>query len=270
MKERRGFVWPEERRCAVTLTYDDALPVQRKVAAPRLAALGMTATFYLDAGTGFTEHVEEWRAVAAMGHELGNHTLFHPGRREDIGPDSCLDEPYNLCDYSLRRWTDEIRIANCLLRLTDGQTERSFGNTYCQTTIGRTPREIELAGPILRHFVAGRGAYREAPITPEALNCGALGHLGGDRWSFERMRGHIEQAMDIGGWVIFMFHGIGPGEHAYFIEGVEHDRLIGYLDKRRTTIWTASVVQAVRHLKAAGYPPAAERNKDNAAVVCYK
>jgi peptidoglycan/xylan/chitin deacetylase (PgdA/CDA1 family) len=252
MNNRSVFTWPSGQRCAVSLTYDDALPVHHQTVAPLLATRGLAATFYLNGSPGFTDHAGAWRQVAALGHELGNHTLFHPGRREELSPGA---DPYNLCDYTVERWLDEMRIANALLRLTDGQTERTFGNTYCQTTLGRKPHEVDLAEPIRRLFVAGRGTYVERVITPACLNYGSLGHLGGDRWGFDRIRGYIDQAAAAGGWVIFLFHGVGAGTHGWFIETAEHARLVDYLAAERSRIWTTSVVQGARHLQAAGYGP---------------
>ena len=67
------------KRCAVVLTYDDALDVDLDNAIPALDSLGLKATFYLSGYSGtLNTRLKEWRAVAAEGHELGNHTLFHP------------------------------------------------------------------------------------------------------------------------------------------------------------------------------------------------
>ena len=82
MTAQQGFKWPAGQRCAVTLTYDDAVPVHYEKVAPRLAQKGMTATFNVYPHNHFTENADQWKPVAALGHELGNHTLFHPCRRE--------------------------------------------------------------------------------------------------------------------------------------------------------------------------------------------
>src|SRR6187549_2205138 len=67
------------KKCAVVLTYDDALNVHLDNVVPLLDSLGLKATFYLSAYfPGCKERIAEWRKVAAHGHELGNHTLFHP------------------------------------------------------------------------------------------------------------------------------------------------------------------------------------------------
>ena len=68
-----------DKKCAVALTYDDALNVHLDHAVPILDSLGLKATFYLSGYfPAFRERVADWKAAAAKGHELGNHTLFHP------------------------------------------------------------------------------------------------------------------------------------------------------------------------------------------------
>lgn len=47
--------------------------------------------------------------VVARGHELGNHTIFHPCRKR--GESSWLADEYDLRAYTPRRWSDEMRVA---------------------------------------------------------------------------------------------------------------------------------------------------------------
>ncbi|MDZ7691647.1 MAG: polysaccharide deacetylase family protein [Balneolaceae bacterium] len=80
------------KQAAVALTYDDALAVQLQHAVPLLDSLDLKATFYLTGYfPGFRNHIDAWKEVAVNGHELGNHTLFHPCKggpgREWVQPD---------------------------------------------------------------------------------------------------------------------------------------------------------------------------------------
>ena len=69
----------KNKKCAVVITYDDAINEHLDNAIPVLDSLGLKATFYLTAySPACAKRLTEWRAVAARGHELGNHTLFHP------------------------------------------------------------------------------------------------------------------------------------------------------------------------------------------------
>ena len=250
MVNPRTFRWPRGAQCAVSLTYDDAVAVHHKVVAPMLAEKGLTATFNLSCHGGVTEEVEQWRRVADLGHELGNHTLFHPCRRDPPGRYAWLSPEYDLCDYTVERWTDEIRVANCLLRPIDGRSERTFGNTCCHTSIGRGDQEVQLDDLILRYFVAGRGPCNGRIVDPTGASFGGLGHLSGDRKTMRELGREIEQAVYCGGWIIYMFHGVGEGTHKSFIEADQHELLVDFLAGNPERIWTASMVEVATYLKA--------------------
>lgn len=252
MTEYRSFTWPQGQRCAVSLTYDDALPIHYEMVAPLLAEKGLIATFNVFAHSGFTDDTSNWKRVASLGHELGNHTLFHPCRREPEERYRWLAPHYDLCNYTRQRWLDEIRVANCLLHMIDGQSERTFGNT-CNTSIGGGKHKVDLGELITSLFIAGRGPCNGRIVEPANLNYGALGHFNGDGRSFIDIQQDIEQAMDQGGWIIFMFHGVGEGTHNGFIETKQHTRLIEYLAEHTEQIWTASMVKAATHLRQAGF-----------------
>jgi sialate O-acetylesterase len=253
MAEHQGFEWPDGQRCAVSLTYDDALPVHIDMVAPLLTEKGLTATFNLEAHSGLTEDPYVWRDVASQGHELGNHTLFHPCRQDPEKPAGWLAPDYDLCTYTPRRWLDEMRVANCLLRMIDGESDRTFGNTCCNTHIGRGENGVDLADLIIRLFVAGRGACNGRIVQPTSLRYGALGHFDGDGTTFTDLRQRIERAVDLGGWIIFMFHGVGEGTHDLFIETGEHARLIDHLGENSGRIWTSSMVKVASYLKRTGH-----------------
>jgi peptidoglycan/xylan/chitin deacetylase (PgdA/CDA1 family) len=67
------------KQCAVVLTYDDALNVHLDKVIPALDSLDLKGTFYLSGfSPSFRTRVKDWSVVAQSGHELGNHTLYHP------------------------------------------------------------------------------------------------------------------------------------------------------------------------------------------------
>jgi hypothetical protein len=71
--------WPNGAKAAVCLTYDDALDGHLDVAIPQLDAAGLKGTFFCTGNSPtLYSRMEEWRKAASNGHELGNHTLFHP------------------------------------------------------------------------------------------------------------------------------------------------------------------------------------------------
>lgn len=250
--EEAGFRWPAGQRAAVSLTYDDSVPVHHERVAPRLTELGLRATFYLSAGHAFTADPLAWRPVAEAGHELGNHTLFHPCRRDANNAD-WVRPYYDLKAYTPERWEDEVRVANAMLKLVDGEAERTFGNTCCVTELGPDDDRVSLSPLIAKHFVAGRGPFNETVVTPERLDYRALGHFGTDGRTFAEIQPWIDEAIERGGWTVIMTHGVGEGTHGLFIADAEHEKMLAYLAARKAEVWTAPVVDVAKHLKAEGY-----------------
>src|ERR1017187_10539301 len=74
-----AFRWPGGAKAAVALTYDDGVDADLDHAIPDLDARNLRATFYVPGSSAsLSKRMEEWRTAARRGHELGNHTLFHP------------------------------------------------------------------------------------------------------------------------------------------------------------------------------------------------
>src|SRR5438132_8379481 len=96
------------KKCAVSLTYDDALNVDLDNVVPALDSLGLKGTFYLSGYSGaLNNRIDEWRAIAKNGHELGNHTMYHPCAG---GPGrGFVTADYDLRNYTFHRLADEIK-----------------------------------------------------------------------------------------------------------------------------------------------------------------
>ena len=67
------------KSCAVVLTYDDGLNIDLTHVIPALDSVRLKGTFYIsDYFDGLKDQIFRWRNAAAEGHELGNHTVWHP------------------------------------------------------------------------------------------------------------------------------------------------------------------------------------------------
>jgi hypothetical protein len=246
--------WPDGAACAVSLSYDDSIPVHHLHVAPLLEEHGLRATFYLSVRN--LESPEAWKAIAARGHELGNHSLFHPCRREPTPGFAWLAEAYDLKGYTPGRFRDELIVANLVFDLLDGRRPRTYGNNCTNLTIGRGENEQPMDPILAELFVAARGTITNRPVDPARPEFTRLGHYSGDGKSFAQLREEIDQARAGGGWIIYMFHGVGTGTHPLFVADDEHRQLITWLAQERGKIWTAPVVQVASYLKAR--QPAAE------------
>ncbi len=247
------FHWPANQRCAVSLTYDDALPVHYEYVGPGLAAAGLRGTFNITISQDPVLHPEAWRTLAQAGHELANHTLFHPCRRTPPENYGWLEEHYDLCDYTPKRFEQELTVANLVLYLLDGKRERTYGNTCCNTTLGRGDQETSMDDILRKLFVAARGPINQHIADPLAgINLMQVGHFSGDTQaaSWADIQQEIGEAAEMGGWIVFMIHGVGKGTHGLYMETETHEKLVTWLGEKRAEIWTAPFIEAAKWVKS--------------------
>ena len=235
-----SFHWPENYKAAVCLTYDDGLDCHLDVAVPALDAAGLKGTFYC---TGFSSslhnRLEEWRAITIGGHELGNHSLFHPcdGERFDwVRPE------YDYRTYTITRLRDELYTANSLLMAVDGMKERTYAYTCSDFEVGR----INFVDSIRNMFVAARS---DGPV-PESIDqvdlhfapsWGVVDPTGTD------MINYVKEAQEKGTIAIFMFHSVGGG---YLnVSAKAHQELLDYLKANKDEIWTDTFIHIMKYIR---------------------
>ena len=241
------FVWPNGAKAAVSLTYDDAVPVHYRRVAPMLARNGLAGTFYLT--MRYIESPGRWKALPKNGHELGNHTLFHSCRQDPEVQYTWLDDEYDLRKYSETRLRDELLIGNKYIDLLDGGVPKTFGNACNHVTFGEGKAERPMDLVLEEFFVAARGPVSNRIITPKNLNYYQLGHFKADGKTFEEMKAKVEDAVEEGGWVIFSIHGVGSDNHPAYMKDAEHKKLVQWLGQHKDVVWTAPVVDVATYLK---------------------
>lgn len=236
------FAWPAGAQAAVSLAYDDALDSQLDHAIPALDRAGLKGSFYLTlGGSAVARRLPEWRAAAARGHELGNHTLFHqcagslPGR-EWVPPDADLDKT------TATQLAAQIRLGNAMLQAIDGRTERTF-TAPCGDTRASGADYIRLVAPEFLAIKLGPGgvvpdmAKLDLHAVPVDVPVGATG---------EQLIARVKEAAGAGTMVNLTFHGIG-GDHLS-VSTEAHEALLRYLAEHRDTYWTATFVEIARHV----------------------
>src|SRR4051812_23102379 len=126
-----AVTWPQGHKAAMALTYDDALKSQLDFVVPQLDAAGLKGTFFL-MGRQVGDQVERWRAVAASGHELGNHTVNHPCARGTYD----MPSQYTSEAYSVDVLMTEIGVMNDFLQALDSRTAHSLATPCDQHIVG--------------------------------------------------------------------------------------------------------------------------------------
>jgi peptidoglycan/xylan/chitin deacetylase (PgdA/CDA1 family) len=231
------------KKCAVVLTYDDALNIHLDKVIPMLDSYQLKGTFYLIGSSPVVSNrILEWRAAAKNGHELGNHTLNHPC--DGSLPGRGFVTPENdLSKYTVARAVNETRITNTLLKAIDGKTERTFAYPCGDLTIKDT-----LYYHFLKNdFVAARGVASGFPEIKniDLTNTTAFAQVASTAL---QMIAQIEEAERKNSFVVFLFHGVG-GEHPLNIDLEEHQKLLEYLKKRKKDIWVAPMVEIAKYIR---------------------
>lgn len=224
--------WPGGRELAVVLTYDDALSSQLDIAIPQLDAAGLKGTFFLVGSALRPEDIGRWRAAAAEGHELGNHTLFHPCARGryDMPPQ------YNAESYSVVTMLAEIRTMNTMLTAIDGKPQHPFAMPCGDTQAGGQDYVEPLRTSGLTRYA--RGVTQLASVDPGHFDAFAVPSL----WFQENVTGAelidaVKRAEPSGGFIVLGFHGVG-GNHLS-VPAAAHAELVAYLKAHESTIWVA-------------------------------
>lgn len=243
------FQLPGGARGALSFTYDDGLPCHPSRVREQLESAGLRGTFYVPILSDLLRDPVGWRRLASAGHELGNHTIFHPCRTDEPGRD-WVKATYDLGHYSRDRWFDEVRVASSHLRLFDGQRARTFANTCCDETLGTGRQRTSLRPLIQRLFPAARTRTILGPNLFETLDLYQMGHVEADNRPVEFLIGLVDQVVEEGGWLVFMIHGVGAGTHESFLDPEVHARLIDHAASRRPELWVGPVIDLVRHLLA--------------------
>ena len=240
-----GFAWPDGRKAAVSLAYDDALDSQLDNAIPALDRHGLKGTFYLvPANDPVRLRMDGWRAAARNGHELGNHSLFHQcsargAGREWVQPERDLDA------VSVAQMREQVALANTFLQALDG---RSDGRTFTAPCGDQQAKDGNYIAAVSDQFVGIK--LVGGTVVPDmlALDTQAVPvHVPVDA-SGAQLIALVEEAGRRGTMLNFTFHGIG-GDHLS-VSTEAHEELLAYLDRHRDTYWTATFLEQMRWVRA--------------------
>jgi peptidoglycan/xylan/chitin deacetylase (PgdA/CDA1 family) len=231
------------KQCAVVLTYDDGLNVDLTHVIPALDSVGLKGTFYIsDYFDGLNAQIFQWRKAAAEGHELGNHTVWHPcegGRpgREFVKPENDLN------NYTVARMVREIKTMNNTLKAIDGKDERTFAYPCGDMKI----HDTAYIDGLKNDFIAARGvASIMLPIDKVDLyniGCYTISGQTGDQ-----LIALVKQAMNTHTLLVFLFHGVG-GEHSLNVSLDAHSQLLQFLQQNQNNIWVAPMIDVAKYIR---------------------
>ena len=218
--------WPENRKGAVSLSFDDGCQSQVSLGVPALNARGLKGTFFLiiDGITdGFSPPWNSWRDVANVGHEIGSHTVTHP-YLTTLSP---TQVQYEL-EASKTEIDAQVLQQKCLT------FSYPFGdfNDAVQTVAGNT-------------YIASRGIQCGLNSEPfDFLNVKACSPDDGDD-----IYAQSDAAEQQGKWLVAFIHTLDGGIDSCW-GSWEIDMFTTYLDYlQRKNLWVGTFGAAVKYIK---------------------
>lgn len=241
VQAQNNLAW-KGKKCAVVLTYDDAIDQHLDNAAPLLDSLGLKATFYV---TAFSQSVQkrlnDWKKLPLKGHELGNHTLFHPCVGKTPGREWVSNEN-DLNNYTVQRMENEMRMTNLFLQSLDGKTKRTFAFTCGDMKVA----DSAFMNGMKKDFVAAR-AVRNEMHQMKAIDLYNVDCYMVNNNSFEEMKAWVDKAIQTNSLLVILFHGVGGG-NSLNVTIENHRKILRYIKQKEKEIYVATMLNVAEHI----------------------
>jgi len=238
-----SFTWPDGKRAAVSLSFDDARLSQIDVGIPLLNKYGIKASFYVSPAN-LEQRIDAWKEAVASGHEIGNHSFHHP-----CSGNFAWARERALENYSLDSMRKELGEAGRFIFSTVGVIPKTFAYPCGQTFVGRGVQTRSYVPLVAELFLAGRGWLDEGPNDPAFCDLSQLMGTEMDGLDFEDILPMLERAKSSGQWIVFAGHEIGnSGYQTTRVEMLE--KLIRYAGNPFNHIWLAPVGTVAQHVDA--------------------
>ena len=237
----RNVQWPAGKRAAISLTFDDARQSQLERGLPILDEYGVKATFYVSIKS-LEQRADAWKAAAANGHEIGNHTLMHPcSGNFPFSRDRALE------NYTLGQMQAELRQANRDIERLVGVRPVSFAYPCGQKFVGRGRNLKSYVPLVAEEFLTGRGWMDEWANDPAFCDMAQLMAMELDGKSFDQVKQIIDRTLTDGGWLVFCGHDVGDGGRQVTLAATLK-ALCEYAKNPANGIWLADVGTVAKHI----------------------
>ena len=241
--EQKTFQWPEHKRVAVSLSFDDARTSQIDIGLPLLNRYGVKVTFYVNP-PNMQSRLQGWKEAVASGHEIGSHSNSHP---------CTVNYPFSannaLEDYTLERMGEDLKTASAEIERLVGVKPRTFAYPCGQKFVGRGAGVKSYVPLVARRFLAGRGFRDEGPNDPARCDLAQLMGVESDGLTFEQMRDLVAGAAERGGWLVFAGHEIGKRSRQT-TEAEELQRFLQYARSADNGVWLDTVNAVAEYVRA--------------------
>jgi peptidoglycan/xylan/chitin deacetylase (PgdA/CDA1 family) len=232
----KAFRWPEGKRVAVSLSFDDGRASQVDMGLDVINPTGVKVTFFVNPGNeAFRAKLDGWKRAVASGHEIGSHSVSHP----------CTGNfPWSLQNalenYTLEQMSQQLDDANTQIEELLGVRPVTFAYPCGQKFVGRGA-EVKSYVPLIgRKFLVGRGYMDEYYNDPVFCDLAQAGGVAFDDMDYIDIVKHISKAAQQGGWVIFAGHDIGQ-KAFQVMDAIALAALCKYMQDPANGVWVDTV-----------------------------
>lgn len=232
--------WLDNKKAAVSLTFDDGIPGQFAVAVPLLNRYGFKGTFFMSVAIVNSQHIKwgDINKAALQGHEIGNHALTHP---------HFIKMPLDSIAWES---TESNKQMDALL-----PAQRMITHAYpFGEGGGNTGKDKGIRKTVAPYFIAARATqnkpypynkYDFAATNDDYYNINS--QMIADSASMKNFGDAIDQTIAVGGWFCPTYHGIHDG---WIITPTNvFEQHLKELEQRKASVWIAPFKNVVQYHK---------------------
>ncbi len=233
--------WPEGKRVAVSLSFDDGRASQVDKGLDVINPTGVKVTFFVNP-PAVKKRLDGWKRAVASGHEIGSHSVSHP----------CTGNfPWSrqnaLEDYTLERMSQQLDEASAQIQELLGVHAVTFAYPCGQKFVGRGSEMKSYAPLIGEKFLLGRGYMDEYYNDPVFGDLAQASGIAFDDMDYIDMVKNIDKAAEQGGWLIFAGHDIG--QKAFQVtDTIALAALCRYMQDPANGVWVDTVEHIAKYV----------------------
>lgn len=231
---QQNFSWPEGKRVALSLTFDDARQSQVTNGLDLFARHHARVTFFVNP-RNMAPQLEGWKRAVAQGHEIGNHSDTHP-----CSGNFPFARANAVEDYTEQRLNADLDSAAAGIEKALGLKATTFAYPCGQKYIGRGVQAQSTVPIMARRFLAARGFKDESANDPAFCDLAQVMGVDSDGLSFAQMLQLLKDAEARGAWLVFAGHNIGAdGRQTTLVSSL--DELLRYAQDPKNGVWLDTV-----------------------------
>jgi peptidoglycan/xylan/chitin deacetylase (PgdA/CDA1 family) len=241
-EELNSFRWPDGKKAAVSLSFDDARLSQVDNGLALFQKEGVKVTFFVQP-SGVEKRLAGWKQAVADGHEIGNHSLTHP-----CTGNYSFSRQNALENYDLAMMARQLDGTNEEIYKQLGVKPRTFAYPCGQKFVGRGVEVRSYVPLVANRFLAGRGYLDESANDPMVSDLAQAMGTSFDELDFSQMKRIVDDAVQEGRWVIFVGHEIA--ERGYQTTDTKALKaLCEYLKNPATGVWLGTIEEIASYIR---------------------